>query len=171
MPEFREMIRDVPDFPKPGILFRDITTLLKQPEAFRAVIDRLVEHYARERIDQVVGIESRGFILGSAMAYRLGAGLVPMRKPGKLPHKTLKVTYALEYGNDSLEMHEDALSAGTNVLIVDDLLATGGTAGAAVSLARKAGARVVDCAFLIELSALKGREKLQGLPVFSLISY
>jgi adenine phosphoribosyltransferase len=169
--DLKAMIREIPDFPKPGILFRDITTLLQDKDAFRLVIDRLVERFRDDRLDQLVAIESRGFILASAMAYQLGTGLVPVRKPGKLPHDTLRETYDLEYGTDSLEMHSDALGGGHRVLIVDDLLATGGTAAAALSLVKRAGADVVGCAFLIELSALNGRERLVGLPVFSLVTY
>ncbi len=169
--DLKSLIRDVPDFPKPGILFRDITTLLQKPEAFRLAIDRLVERFRGDRIDQLVAIESRGFILASAMAYQLGSGLIPVRKPGKLPSHKLAETYALEYGTDTLEMHSDALAGGQRVLIVDDLLATGGTASAAVSLARRAGGDVVGCAFLIELAFLEGRQRLSGLPVFSLVTY
>jgi len=169
--DLKSLIRDIPDFPKPGILFRDITTLLQRPDAFRLAVDRLVERYRGEKLDQIVAIESRGFILASAMAYLLGTGLVPVRKPGKLPHDTLSETYDLEYGSDRLEMHSDALGGGHRVLIVDDLLATGGTASAALALVRRAGANVTGCAFLIELSDLNGRARLGGLPVFSLVTY
>jgi adenine phosphoribosyltransferase len=171
MTDFKSLIRDVPDFPKPGILFRDITTLLRDPEAFRRAVDGIVGRYRGEGLDQIVGIESRGFILASAMAYTLGTGLVPVRKPGKLPAATISETYQLEYGEDSLEMHEDAFDAGSKVLIVDDLLATGGTAQATVSLVRRAGGDVAGCAFLVELAELGGREKLGDVPVFSLITY
>jgi len=171
MSDLKKLIRDVPDFPKPGILFRDITPLLKEPSAFRLAVDRIVERYRGEEIDQILGIESRGFILGSAVAYQLGAGLVPVRKPGKLPAATLRMNYMLEYGQDALEMHADALKIGQRVLVVDDLLATGGTANATVALARQAEAKVVGCAFLVELEALRGREKLPDLPIFSLVTY
>lgn len=169
--DLKSLIREIPDFPKPGILFRDITTLLQKADAFRLAVDRLVERYRDDKIEQIVAIESRGFILASAMAYLLGTGLIPVRKPGKLPHETLRETYDLEYGSDSLEMHADALGGGHRVLIVDDLLATGGTASAALALARRSGANVVGCAFLIELSDLNGRARLGGLPVFSLVTY
>ena len=171
MVDLKELIRDVPDFPKAGIIFRDITTLLRDAGAFRMAVDRIVDRYRGQRIDQLLVIESRGFILGSAAAYALGTGLIPVRKPGKLPAATLRASYQLEYGEDSLEMHADALRKGERVLIVDDLLATGGTAAATVSLARRAGAEVVGSAFLIELKALGGRGQLPGLPVFSLITY
>lgn len=171
MRDLKSLIRDVPDFPKPGILFRDITTLLREPQALKQVIDRLHERFREDRIEEIIGVESRGFILASALAYRLGTGMIPVRKPGRLPSRTIRETYSLEYGEDSLEMHADALSAGQRVLVVDDLLATGGTAAAAVALARRAGGDVVGCAFMIELLALKGRSKLDGVPTFSLISY
>src|SRR5712691_1459677 len=166
MRDIHRLIRDVPDFPKPGIIFKDITTLLRQPEAFRYVIDRMVDRYKGERIDLVFGIESRGFILGPPLAYHLGAGFVPVRKPGKLPAKTVGESYDLEYGTDRLEVHDDAVEPGQTVLIVDDLLATGGTARAAANLARKVGGELAGLAFLIELDVLKGREKLEGLSVF-----
>jgi adenine phosphoribosyltransferase len=171
MSDLKALIRDIPDFPKPGILFRDITTLLRDPAAFRTTIDRIVERFRGEEIDQILGIESRGFIVGSAVAYQLGTGFVPVRKPGKLPGETFSVSYALEYGQDSLEIHRDAIEKGQRVLVLDDLLATGGTAAATVSLAREAGGAVLGCAFLIELAALRGRERLAGLPIFSLITY
>ncbi len=164
-------VRDVPDFPKKGILFKDITTLLTRGDLFRKVIDEFANHYKSKKIDKIVGIESRGFIFGSALAYKLGAGLVPVRKKGKLPHKTVTATYQLEYGTDTLEMHEDALTPGTNVLIVDDLLATGGTAKATAELVQKVGGSIVGYAFLIELLFLKGRETLKGHDVHSLIQY
>ena len=171
MRDLRKLIRDVPDFPKPGILFRDITTLLKRPDAFRYVIEKLIERYRGEGIEQVLGIESRGFILGAPLAYELHAGLVPVRKPGKLPAATIGESYDLEYGTDRVEIHADALEPGQKVLIVDDLLATGGTARATANLARKAGANLAGLAFLIELESLKGRERLEGLSVFSLVRY
>ena len=171
MQDLKTLIRDVPDFPKPGIIFKDITTLLKEPDALRYVVDAFSERYRGDGIDQVLGIESRGFIFGPLLAYRLGCGFVPIRKPGKLPAATITETYQLEYGTDRIEMHKDAVSAGQKVLIVDDLLATGGTASAAAKLASRAGARIVGLSFVIELEFLKGREKLVGYDVFSLIRY
>ncbi|MFK7988265.1 MAG: adenine phosphoribosyltransferase [Sandaracinaceae bacterium] len=164
-------LRDVPDFPKPGILFKDITPLLASPEAFGATLDLLQERYADAVLDAVVGIESRGFIFGAALAARLGVSFVPARKPGKLPAETDRVEYALEYGTDALEMHTDALSAGQRALIVDDLIATGGTAAATVELVKRRGAAVHACAFVIELSFLEGRAKLDGVPVHSLLAF
>ena len=171
MDTLKQLIRDVPDFPKPGILFKDITTLLRDADGLRSAVDCLAEPYRDERIDQVVGIESRGFILGAAIADRLGTGFVPVRKPGKLPAETVSASYALEYGTDTLEMHRDALSPGHRVLIVDDLLATGGTARATVSLVRECGAEVVGLAFLIELAALNGRAQLPGEQLFTVLQY
>ena len=167
----KKLIREVPDFPKPGILFYDITTLLKDPQGFRTLIDNLYDHYHRHPVDVVAGIEARGFIFGPALAYRLGAGFVPIRKPNKLPAKTAKETYQLEYGTDALEIHEDAIQKGQRVLICDDLLATGGTASAATRLVQKLGGEVAGCGFAVELTFLKGREKLKGLDVFSLLQY
>lgn len=164
-------IRDVPDFPKPGILFKDITTLLKEPKAFKRSIDALAARIKGKKIDAVVAIESRGFIFGSALAYKLGAGFVPVRKKGKLPYKTRSASYALEYGIDTLEMHVDALKPGSRVLIVDDLLATGGTMKAVVGLVKGFKAKVVGVVFLVELSFLKGRGKLKGVPVYSIIEF
>lgn len=164
-------IRDIPDFPKKGIIFKDITTLLTQGPLFRKVIDEIAGHYESKNIQKIIGIESRGFIFGSALAYKLGAGIVPVRKKGKLPHKTVKVTYELEYGTDTLEMHEDALAGGTRVLVVDDLLATGGTAKATAELVRKVGGEIAGYAFLIELLFLNGRKNLNGYEVYSLIQY
>ena len=164
-------IRDVPDFPKPGILFRDITTLLKEPVAFRRAIDLLTAMCSGRPVDKVAAIESRGFILGSLLADRLGAGFVPVRKRGKLPARTRQATYALEYGSDVVEMHEDAIVRGERVLIVDDVIATGGTAAAARELVEGLGGRLMACAFLVELTFLNGREKLQGCEVLSLIRY
>ncbi len=171
MEEFKALIREVPDFPKPGILFKDITTLLSDAAALRRAIRCLAEPFGEARIDRVVGIESRGFIFGAAVAERLGAGFVPARKPGKLPARTVRVDYALEYGNDALEMHEDAVEDGQRVLIVDDLLATGGTARAAAELVSGRGARVHALAFLVELDALRGRERLAGYDVFAAVHY
>ena len=171
MEELKKLIREVPDYPKPGILFYDITTLLRDKEGFRVLIDRLCAHYEGHQIDLVAGIEARGFIFAPALAYQLGAGFVPVRKPKKLPAKTAKVSYALEYGTDTLEMHEDAVQKGQRVLVCDDLLATGGTAAAAVELIRSLGGIVEGAAFAVELSFLKGRAKLAGLDVFSLMKY
>jgi adenine phosphoribosyltransferase len=167
----KERIRHVPDFPKAGILFYDITTLLRDRDGFHQVIDALASPYQNERIDLVVGIESRGFILGGAVAYRIGAGFVPVRKLGKLPAKSIRVTYDLEYGSDSLEIHADAISRGQRVLIVDDLLATGGTARATADLVTQLGGTVHGLAFLIELEELKGRLRLGGENVFALLRY
>jgi adenine phosphoribosyltransferase len=169
--DLKRHVRDIPDFPKPGILFRDITPLLASPQALRETVESLCRRYEGKKIDTVVGIESRGFVFASPVAYRLGVGLVPLRKPGKLPYETLRESYALEYGEASLEIHKDAVKPGARVLVVDDLLATGGTAAAAVSLVRKLGGEVVEICFVIELKGLKGREKLSGTPVFSLLSY
>jgi adenine phosphoribosyltransferase len=167
----KSRIRHVPDFPKPGILFYDITTLLRDRDGFRQAVDAMAAPYQGQPIDLVVGIESRGFILGGAIADRLGAGFAPVRKLGKLPSKAIRVKYALEYGADSLEMHEDAISSGQRVLIVDDLLATGGTAKATVDLVTRLGGGVHGLAFLIELVELQGRAKLQGENVFAVLAY
>ena len=171
MDDLKKLIREIPDYPKPGILFYDITTLLKNKQGFRALIDRLCAHYAGHKIDLVVGIEARGFILAPALAYSLNAGFIPVRKPNKLPAETARISYGLEYGTDTLEIHEDAVQKGQNVLLCDDLLATGGTAAAAVKLVRSLGGKVDGAAFAVELSFLHGREKLPGLAVFSLIQY
>ena len=167
----KQKIRDIPDFPRPGILFRDITPLLADGQAFRAVIDQVGARYRDQRIEAVVGVEARGFILGSALAYKLGAGSIPIRKRGKLPYRTYQCTYALEYGTDTLEIHQDAVRSGQRVLVFDDLLATGGTMSAAAELVRKLGGQIVELGFLIELTALKGRDALKEYPVFSLIQY
>ncbi len=171
MDALKSRIRHVPDFPKTGILFYDITTLLKDPAGFKAVIDILAAPYQDEGIDVVVGIESRGFILGAAVADRIGAGFTPIRKPGKLPSATVRASYDLEYGTDSLEMHEDAIARGQRVLIVDDVLATGGTAQAAVGLVRQLGGQLHAAAFLIELVALNGRAKIDGTEIYSVLKY
>jgi adenine phosphoribosyltransferase len=171
MDELKKLIREVPDWPKPGILFYDLTTLLKDARGFRTLIDMLCEHYHGKKIDIVTGIEARGFIFAPALAYRLGVGFVPVRKPKKLPSKTEKVTYALEYGTDSLEIHQDAVQKGQRVLVCDDLLATGGTAAATVELVRKLGGDVAGAGFAVELTFLNGRAKLPGIDVFSLIQY
>jgi len=164
-------IRHVPDFPKKGILFYDITTLLNDPAGFRDTIDAMAAPYMGEDIDHVVGIESRGFILGGAVANTLGSGFVPIRKPGKLPSACVREDYQLEYGTDSLEIHSDAFAAGQRILIVDDVLATGGTARAAAELVNKLGGKVIGISFLIELNFLQGREKLTGQPVYSVLQY
>jgi adenine phosphoribosyltransferase len=169
--ELRAKIRDIKNFPTEGILFKDITTLLKDANAFRDVVDLLSARYRNERIDIVVGIESRGFIFGGALAHQLKAGFVPVRKLGKLPGKTIEVEYELEYGRDALAVHEDAIQAGQRVLVVDDLLATGGTMAATLRLVEQLGGRVVGVGFMIELSFLHGREKLKNYPVHSLIAY
>jgi adenine phosphoribosyltransferase len=171
MDNLKLQIREIPDFPKPGILFYDITTLLKDAAGFRAIIDALKDHYEGVRVDTVVGIEARGFIFAPALAYALNAGFVPVRKPKKLPGETSRITYELEYGSDTLEIHRDAIGEGHRVLIVDDLLATGGTASAVASLVEQMGGEVVGLGFVIELTFLKGREKLEGHEVFSLLQY
>ncbi|MEW6542136.1 MAG: adenine phosphoribosyltransferase [Nitrospirota bacterium] len=169
--DYKSLIRQVPDFPKPGILFYDITTLLKDARAFRAIQDELTARYRQQGVTKIVGIESRGFILGSPLAYHIGAGFVPIRKPGKLPADTFEVKYNLEYGSNSLAIHRDAIEMGERVLIVDDLLATGGTAAAAVNLIRQLGGEIVGLVVLVELLGLKGRDKLNGCPVHSMITY
>ncbi len=169
--QLKKSIRDVPDFPKKGILFKDITTLCKDPAMFQRMVDFLGHRYVGKGVDLVIGIEARGFIVGAALAYKLGAGVVLVRKPGKLPHKTHKTTYKLEYGEDSLEIHQDAIQKGQNVIIADDLLATGGTAQAALQLISGMGANIIECSFIIELEELRGREKLAPFPIFSLIQY
>ena len=169
--DLKARIRNVPDFPKIGILFYDITTLIRDPTGLRAAIDGLSVPFLNQGVEIVVGIESRGFILGAAVAERLKAGFIPIRKPGKLPSKTLKESYSLEYGMDSLEVHEDAIENGHKVLIVDDVLATGGTAGAAAKMVRKLGGDLLGLAFLIELEFLNGRSKLADEKVFSVLQY
>ncbi len=171
MDALKQLIREVPDFPKPGILFYDITTLLMDPGGLRQAIECMVEPYRDARLTKVVGIESRGFILGAAVADRLGVGFVPVRKPGKLPSRSVRKEYALEYGTDALEMHEDAVSSEERVLIVDDLLATGGTARAVAELIGELGATVHALAFLIELDDLHGRDQLVGHEIFSVLHY
>ena len=166
-----DYIRDVPDFPTKGILFRDITPLLQHGPAFRQAIHLLASRHHGKRPDAVVAIESRGLIVGSALAYELGVGVIPVRKKGKLPHKTYRAHYTLEYGQDTLEIHQDGLAKGANVLLVDDLLATGGTMGATIQLIEQCGGHIVELAFLIELTALKGRARLVPHPVISLIQY
>ena len=167
----RSLIREIPDFPQPGVLFKDITPLLADPKAFHIVLDAIAHHFVGERVDAVVGVESRGFIFGGALAARLNASFVPVRKPGKLPYRTDKVSYSLEYGEAELEMHRDSLKEGAAVLVVDDLLATGGTAAAAGELVHRQGAFVVAYAFVIELAGLGGRERLLPTPATSIVKY
>ncbi|WP_321531644.1 adenine phosphoribosyltransferase [uncultured Desulfuromonas sp.] len=171
MEELKSIIRDIPDFPKKGIVFKDITTLLADGKSFHRMIDLIAHRYIGQKIDKIVGVEARGFLLGSALAYKLGVGIALVRKPGKLPYKTLKKTYDLEYGTDTLEIHEDAFQPGERVLIADDLLATGGTVTAVVELVEELGADLVECAFLAELDFLKGRDRLPENKVFSLLHF
>src|SRR6187399_3604505 len=163
--DLRGAIRSIPDYPKPGIIFRDITTLLGNPRAFRRAIDELVQPWAGSKIDKIAGIEARGFIIGGAVAHQLSAGFIPIRKKGKLPHKSVRVAYSLEYGIDEMEMHEDAVSKGERVILVDDLIATGGTATAAVQLLRQMGAEIVAAVFMVDLPDLGGADKLRALGV------
>jgi adenine phosphoribosyltransferase len=167
----KEKIRNIPDFPKKGILFHDVTTLLKDAEGFRQVIDELYEKYEHEKIDLVVGIESRGFIIGGALAYKLGAGFVPIRKKGKLPAAVHREEYDLEYGKDIIEMHLDAIKHGDRILLVDDLIATGGTALAACKLIEKAGGKIIECGFIVDMPELKGKEKLHPRKSFALVEF
>ena len=169
--ELKDYIRDIPDFPAPGILFRDITPLLKDSAAFREAIDRLADYYETREFDTIVGIDARGFLLAAPLAYRLGKALVPVRKEGKLPFKTHKVTYELEYGSDAVEVHTDAIADGQRVLIVDDLLATGGTMAATASLVEQTGGQVAGVGVLVELTELNGRAPLGGYDVLSLVKY
>jgi adenine phosphoribosyltransferase len=167
----KKVIIDVPDYPKPGIIFKDITGIFKDKKVFKAVINLLHKRYKNKKIDAIVAIESRGYIFGAPLAYKLGVPLIPARKPGKLPRAVYRVEYSLEYGKDAPEMHKDALEAGQNVLVIDDLLATGGTAGAGAKLVETAGAKVAELCFVIELDFLKGREKLKEYKVFSMVHY
>ena len=171
MDDLKKLIREIPDHPKLGILFYDLTTLLQDPRGFHSLVDKLCDHYNGKKVDIVAGIEARGFIFAPALAYRLGAGFVPVRKPKKLPWKTESVTYQLEYGSDQLEIHRDAVRAGQRVLVCDDLLATGGTASAAIKLVRQLGGEVAGAAFAVELTFLDGRAKIPGIDVFSLLKY
>ena len=171
MDNLKKLIREIPDHPKPGILFYDVTTLLKDREGFHELVDKLCAHYEGKHVDVVAGIEARGFIFAPALAYRLRAGFVPIRKPKKLPWKTATESYQLEYGTDTLEIHQDAVTKGQHVLVCDDLLATGGTAAAATALVRKLGGEVTGAAFAVELNFLNGRSKLPGVDVFSLLKY
>jgi len=171
--DFKSVIRTIPDYPKPGILFRDITTLLGHARAFRAAVDALVQPYAGQKIDKVAGLEARGFILGGAVAHQLCVGFVPIRKKGKLPHTVLGEEYELEYGTDRVEIHVDAIEQGDKVLLIDDLIATGGTAFAGIKLLERAGAKVVGCSFVIDLPDLGGADKLRalGIPVSALVAF
>ncbi len=169
--DLAQYIRNIPDWPKPGVQFKDITTLLKVPDAFREAVDRLAEPFQDKQIDLVVSIEARGFIFGGALAYKLGAGFVPARKPGKLPAETVREEYALEYGTDAIEIHKDAIQPGQKILLFDDVLATGGTLSAAARLVERLGGEIVGIALLIDLTFLKGREKLKKYYVHSLIEY
>ena len=167
----KNKIRDVPDFPKPGILFKDITPILQDPHVFTKVVDAFAERYASKKISDVVGVESRGFIFGAALAYKLGVAFVPVRKKGKLPYKTIETSYDLEYGSATIEMHIDGVKKGSRVVVIDDLLATGGTAGATCELVEKCGGKIIECAFVVELGFLNGRSKLKGREIFSLVQY
>ncbi|MDD5260098.1 MAG: adenine phosphoribosyltransferase [bacterium] len=171
MLKLEKFIRDIPDFPKKGIIFKDITPLIGDPLAFQTVINLLAKKYQSKKIDKILCVESRGFIFASALSYKLGIGIVPVRKPGKLPYKTTKETYALEYGTDTLEMHIDAFKKGARVLIIDDLLATGGTVQACTNLVKKLGGKVAGIGFVIELSFLHGRDKLKGFDIYSIIKF
>lgn len=164
-------IRNIPDFPKPGILFRDVTTLIQNKSAFKKSIDLLVKKYKGKKIDKVVGVEARGFIFGAAVANKIGAGFVPVRKKGKLPYKTISATYELEYGTDTLEIHKDAIASGEKVLIIDDLLATGGTVKAVVDLVKQLQGKIIGIGFIIELVDLHGRDKLKDYPLYPLIKF
>lgn len=169
--DFRQYCRDIPDFPKKGIIFRDITNLLKNGPVFRRAIDEISANYSLNKIDAIASIEARGFIIGSALAYRMGSGLVPIRKKGKLPWRVYRKSYSLEYGEDQLEIHQDGIMPGANILIVDDVIATGGTVEAVAKLVKEMKGNLIGAAFLIELTDLKGREKIKDVPVFSLIKY
>jgi len=169
--DLKSKIRTIPDWPKKGIMFRDITTLLQDEEAFKYVIDKFYERYKDKNIDVIVAIESRGFIFGATLAYKLGCSFVPVRKEGKLPHHTMKEEYALEYGNSAIEIHKDAITQDQRVLIIDDLIATGGTCVATINLVKKLGGEILECAFVVELTDLKGREKIKDYNVFSLVEF
>ncbi|WP_321492251.1 adenine phosphoribosyltransferase [uncultured Desulfobacter sp.] len=169
--DLKQTIRSIPDWPIKGVIFRDLTTLMQNPEAFKASCDILYDRYKDKNLDKIVGIDARGFVFGAVLAYRLGIGFVPVRKKGKLPHKTIEKSYSLEYGQGTLEMHEDAVTPGEKVVIVDDLIATGGTVGATVKLVRQLGADLLECAFIVELPDLKGRDQVSDCPVFSLTQF
>jgi adenine phosphoribosyltransferase len=169
--DLKATIRSIPDWPIKGVIFRDITTLMQNPDAFRESCDVFYERYKDQNIDKIVGIDARGFVFGAVLAYKLGIGFIPVRKKGKLPYKTIEETYTLEYGEDTLEIHEDALNKGDKVVVVDDLIATGGTVGATVSLVEKLGAQIIECAFIVELPDLKGRDKIKNCKVFSIAEF
>jgi len=169
--DLKETIRSIPNWPIKGVIFRDLTTLMQDPQAFKESCDVLYNRYKRMDIDKVVGIDARGFVFGAVLAYKLGIGFVPVRKKGKLPWKTIQETYSLEYGEDTLEVHEDAVRKGEKVVIVDDLIATGGTVGATVKLLEKLGAEIIECAFIVELPDLKGRDLIQGCKVFAITQF
>ena len=169
--DLKQTIRSIPGWPIEGVIFRDITTLMQDKDAYRQACDLMFERYKDSKIDKIVGIDARGFVFGAVLAYKLGIGFVPVRKKGKLPWKTIQETYSLEYGTDTLEVHEDAVEKGEKVVIVDDLIATGGTVGATVKLMEKLGARIIECAFVVELPDLKGREQIKGYKVFSLTEF
>jgi len=171
MDDLKNIIRDIPDFPKKGIIFKDITTLLADARSYQRMVDLLSHRYVGRRIDKVVGVEARGFIIGAALAYKLGAGVILVRKPGKLPGETVKKSYELEYGTDTLEIHKDAIKKGERILIADDLLATGGTTSAVVELVTGMGGEIVECCFMAELAFLKGRDRLPAEKVFSLLTF
>ncbi|MFO7913753.1 MAG: adenine phosphoribosyltransferase [Desulfotignum sp.] len=167
----KKTIRSIPDWPIPGVVFRDLTTLMQDPEAFKHSCDILFQRYCDKGIDKIVGIDARGFVFGGVLAYKLGIGFVPVRKVGKLPFRIIQENYDLEYGTDTLEIHQDSIVPGEKVVIVDDLIATGGTVGATVKLVRKLGGDIVECAFIVELPDLKGREQITGCPVFSMVEF
>ncbi len=169
--DLKETIRSIPDWPIKGVIFRDLTTLMQDPLAFKESCDVLYERYKDMDIDKIVGIDARGFVFGAVLAYKLGIGFVPVRKKGKLPWKTIQETYSLEYGEDTLEIHEDAVNSGEKVIIVDDLIATGGTVGATVKLVKKLGAQIIECAFIVELPELKGRDQIQDCKVFVITQF
>lgn len=169
--DLKQNIRSIPDWPIKGVVFRDLTTLMQDPVAFRYSCDILYDRYKDKNLDKMLGIDARGFVFGAVVAYRLGVGFVPVRKKGKLPHKTIEQSYSLEYGEDILEVHKDAVSPGEKVVIVDDLIATGGTVGATVKLVKQLGADLLECAFVVELPDLKGRDQIPGCPVFSITEF
>lgn len=169
--DLKQTIRSIPGWPIEGVIFRDLTTLMQDPQAYRESCDILYERYKDQEIDKIVGIDARGFVFGAVLAYKLGIGFIPVRKKGKLPWKTIQETYSLEYGEDTLEIHEDAVAKGEKVVIVDDLIATGGTVGATVKLVNKLGAQIVECAFIVELPDLKGREQIPGCDVFAITEF
>lgn len=168
---FKQTIRSIPNWPIEGVIFRDISTLMQDPEAFRASCDVLYDRYKDQQIDKIVGIDARGFVFGAVLAYKLGIGFIPVRKKGKLPYHTISETYTLEYGEDTLEIHEDAIQKGEKVIIVDDLIATGGTIGATVKLVKKLGAQILECAFIVELPDLNGRDLIEGCPVYAITQF